>query len=87
MPKGPRGEKRPADVVGAAVRVGRIAVGDVEDTVLAVPTSRAPLNWQSETRPTLTSSRVRVAPSKGATTMGCAGAFVVLVFLARSRPF
>jgi len=28
MPKGPRGERRPADVVGAAVRVARISVGD-----------------------------------------------------------
>lgn len=25
MPKGPKGEKRPADVIGAAVRVMRIA--------------------------------------------------------------
>jgi hypothetical protein len=32
MPKGPRGEKRPADVIGAAVLVGRIATGEVEDT-------------------------------------------------------
>lgn len=32
MPKGPRGEKRPADAVGLAVLVGKIAVGDVEDT-------------------------------------------------------
>jgi hypothetical protein len=32
LPKGPRGEKRPADVIGAAVRVARISVGDeVED--------------------------------------------------------
>ncbi len=31
MPKGPKGEKRPADVIGAAVMVGRIATGDVED--------------------------------------------------------
>jgi hypothetical protein len=31
MPKGPRGEKRPADVVSAAVMVGRIATGDAED--------------------------------------------------------
>jgi hypothetical protein len=31
MPKGPRGEKRPADVVGAAVLVGRIATGEIED--------------------------------------------------------
>ena len=31
MPKGPRGEKRPADAVGLAVMVGRIATGEVED--------------------------------------------------------
>ena len=28
MPRGPRGEKRPADVIGAAVRVMRIATGE-----------------------------------------------------------
>ena len=33
MPKGPRGEKRPADVVGAAIMVARIATGEVEDTL------------------------------------------------------
>ncbi len=33
MPKGPKGEKRPADVVGAAVMVAKIATGEVEDTV------------------------------------------------------
>lgn len=33
MPKGPRGEKRPPDVIGAAVLVGRIATGEAEDTV------------------------------------------------------
>lgn len=32
MPKGPRGEKRPADAVGLAVMIGRIAVGDEPDT-------------------------------------------------------
>ena len=33
MPKGPKGEKRPADVVGAAVMVAKIATGEVEDAV------------------------------------------------------
>jgi hypothetical protein len=33
MPKGPRGEKRPADVIGAAVRVMRIATGQETDAV------------------------------------------------------
>ena len=32
MPKGPQGQKRPADVIGAAVLVGKIATGEVEDT-------------------------------------------------------
>ena len=31
MPRGPKGEKRPADVIGAAVMVGRIATGDVTE--------------------------------------------------------
>ncbi len=31
MPKGPRGEQRPADVIGAAVKVMRIATGEEED--------------------------------------------------------
>lgn len=31
MPKGPRGEKRPADVIGAAVKVMRIATGEEPD--------------------------------------------------------
>jgi len=31
MPKGPNGQKRPADAVGLAVLIGRIATGEVED--------------------------------------------------------
>ena len=31
MPKGPKGENRPADVVGAAVMVARIATGEIDD--------------------------------------------------------
>lgn len=30
MPKGPRGEKRPADMIGNAVKVIRIATGELE---------------------------------------------------------
>ena len=33
MPKGPRGEKRPADVIGAAVMVARIATGEIAEPV------------------------------------------------------
>ena len=34
MPIGPLGEKRPADVIGNAVKVARIAVGDEKETVI-----------------------------------------------------
>ncbi len=33
MPRGPKGEKRPADVVGAAVKVMKIATGEIEEDV------------------------------------------------------
>jgi len=31
MPKGPKGEKRPADVIGAAVMVMKIATGEIDE--------------------------------------------------------
>jgi hypothetical protein len=31
MPKGPKGQKRPADVMGAAVMIGKIATGEIEE--------------------------------------------------------
>lgn len=31
MPRGPKGEKRPADVIGAAIMVARIATGEQEE--------------------------------------------------------
>ncbi len=37
MPRGPRGEKRPADVIGNAVRVMRIATGEAEEDLGMVP--------------------------------------------------
>ena len=37
MPKGPRGEKRPADVVGAAIMIGRIATGEIDDKPSKAP--------------------------------------------------
>ena len=44
MPVGPRGEKRPADVVGCAVTVGKIATGEIHETLQpdrSVPARRA----------------------------------------------
>jgi len=43
MPKGPQGQKRPADVIGAAVMVGRIATGEIEETKAAPKSAAAEL--------------------------------------------
>jgi hypothetical protein len=37
MPTGPRGERRPADVVGAAVMVAQIATDEIAETLLRKP--------------------------------------------------
>ena len=31
MPKGPKGQKRPADVIGAAITVAKIATGEIKE--------------------------------------------------------
>lgn len=35
MPKGPQGQKRPADVIGAAIRVAKIATGEEEEDAVS----------------------------------------------------
>lgn len=37
MPKGPQGQKRPADAIGLAVMVGKIATGEIEDDIPPKP--------------------------------------------------
>ena len=37
MPRGPKGEKRPADVNARAVMIGKIATGEVEDVPSKAP--------------------------------------------------
>lgn len=41
MPQGPNGQKRPADVIGNAVHIARIATGEIEDSELRKPGKRA----------------------------------------------
>lgn len=40
MPKGPQGHKRPADVIGNAVRIAKIATGEAEETTVKQPAKR-----------------------------------------------
>ena len=46
MPTGPKGEKRPADVIGNAVRIMRIVTGEEVDSVVVRPISREHLAAQ-----------------------------------------
>ena len=45
MPTGPQGQKRPADAIGLAVMIGKIATGEVEEAACmsssTEPTGRA----------------------------------------------
>jgi hypothetical protein len=33
MPRGPKGEKRPADAIGNAIMIAKIATGEIEDII------------------------------------------------------
>ncbi len=41
MPTGPRGEKRPRDVIGCAVKVAKIATGEIEEDIESATSSAA----------------------------------------------
>jgi hypothetical protein len=40
MPKGPKGQKRPADVISNAVHVMRIATGEIDDVTVTTSDGR-----------------------------------------------
>ena len=44
MPRGPRGEERPADVIGNAVKVMRIATGEEEEQRESIASAAAQLD-------------------------------------------
>ena len=66
MPQGPNGQKRPADVIGNAVHIARIATGEVEDTKLKQPAKRASGLAGAKARRENTSESERIATAKHA---------------------
>ena len=65
MPKGPRGEKRPADAIGLAVMIGRIAIGEIDDN-LSQSLKRTAGKLGSQKRAENTSAEQRSQIAKGA---------------------
>lgn len=43
MPKGPNGQKRPADAIGLAVLIGKIATGEIDDDADSAKSAAAQL--------------------------------------------
>lgn len=41
MPKGPKGQRRPGDVIGAAIMVAKIATGEIKEDTDEKPASAA----------------------------------------------
>ncbi len=56
MPKGPKGEKRPADVIGAAVKVMQIATGEIEETTDDDSKNKAAVQAVQRARPDMTAA-------------------------------
>lgn len=70
MPKGPKGEKRPADAIGLAVMVGRIATGEIEDEPESLSSAAAQMGrkgGEARARKLTESERSTIA-KKGAAT-------------------
>ena len=72
MPRGPRGEKRPADVIGNAVKVMRIATGEETEELETdrAKSAAAELGAEAERlgRPKMTPERRREIAKKAAKT-------------------
>lgn len=66
MPRGPKGEKRPADVIGNAVHVMRIATGEIEDNPTPEHARRGGLKGGKARASALTPSRRREIAVKAA---------------------
>jgi len=66
MPKGPQGQKRPADAIGNAVHIARIATGEIEETTLKQPAKRKSGLAGAEARVQNTTAEDRKATAKKA---------------------
>jgi len=67
MPKGPKGQKRPADVIGAAITVARIATGEITDNTKKKSSNHGGLKGGVARAKKLTPERRKEIAKKAAT--------------------
>jgi hypothetical protein len=65
MPRDPKGEKRPSDVIGNAVHVMRIATGEIEDTPSTAP--KRPKGGRARARALTPEQRAEIARTAAST--------------------
>lgn len=72
MPNGPKGEKRPADVIGNVVKIMRIATGEEEDIVTpaSAGTTLGKLGGQARARNMTPERRREIAQAAAAKRWG-----------------
>ena len=66
MPKGPQGQKRPADTVSSAVMIGKIATGEIEETAYESPGRKRSGHAGASARANSLSPEARTASAKAA---------------------
>ncbi len=66
MPKGPRGEKRPADAIGRAIMVAKIATGEIEENLTPAAAAMGSKGGRARARK-LTAEERRAIAKKAAT--------------------
>lgn len=74
VPKGPRGEKRPADVVGCAVHIASVATDGIRDTAYKMPSKVWVGRAGARARESLTMPDERSAIARKAATARLSGA-------------
>lgn len=61
MPKGPQGQKRPADTIALAVMVGKIATGEIEDNKKSNRTKSGKAGAKARAQKLTTEERTEIA--------------------------
>lgn len=61
MPKGPNGERRPADSIGMSVMVARIATGEIEDNKKSNRTKSGKAGAKARAQKLTTEERTEIA--------------------------
>ena len=64
MPRGPKGEWRPADPGACAVHVAKIATGEIEETYEPPPSDRDPVAASQQAKKAVAARNAKLTPER-----------------------